>query len=80
MVSERRRIEMEMGMEMRMEIASAQPSATSSTIITTNPETRLSVARSPLPPCCDSGTSSSTTTKIMAPAAKLSAYGRIGAA
>src|SRR5690606_30895967 len=55
------------------------PSATSSTIIKVNPSMVPTVARSVWPPRCDSGISSSTTTYIIAPAAKASAYGRIGA-
>ena len=38
------------------------------------------VAMSPFPPRWASGTSSSTTTKIIAPAAKARVYGRIGPA
>ncbi len=49
------------------------PSATSSVIITAKPIIAPIVAMSWLPLDCDSGTTSSTTTKIMAPAAKASA-------
>lgn len=46
------------------------PNPTSRTIITVNPIMVPMVARSPFPPCCASGMTSSTTTKIIAPAAK----------
>ena len=49
------------------------PNATSRIIITTNPTRAAIVARSAFPPCWDSGMSSSTQTKIIAPAAKLNA-------
>ncbi len=47
-------------------------------IITTNPIIAPMVARSEFPPLCDSGINSSITTYIIAPAAKLNAYGSIG--
>lgn len=53
------------------------PKATSITIIMTKPIISPSVAISVLPLFCDSGISSSTTTKIIAPAAKARAYGMI---
>jgi hypothetical protein len=59
---------------------SPQPNATSSTIITAKPTIADIVARSVLPPRCDSGTTSSTTTNIIAPAANARAYGRRGLA
>ena len=46
------------------------PKATSRTIITVNPSITPVVARSSWPCRCDSGMTSSTTTKIIAPAAK----------
>src|SRR5688572_371901 len=49
------------------------PSATSSVIITAKPTIAPSVAISLLPPDCDSGITSSTVTKIIAPAANASA-------
>ena len=49
------------------------PSATSRIIITVKPMSAPNVAISEFFSCCDSGISSSTTTKIMAPAAKASA-------
>lgn len=51
----------------------SHPNATSSTIITVNPSIAPIVERSVSFPICDSGISSSTTTKIIAPAAKESA-------
>ncbi len=53
------------------------PNATSKTIMMVNPIIKQMVAKSTFPARCDSGMSSSTTTKIIAPAAKLSAYGSI---
>jgi hypothetical protein len=53
--------------------SSIQPSATSSSIITAKPTMVPIVAISGLPPHCDSGMTSSTTTKTIAPAAKANA-------
>ena len=47
-----------------------QLKATSKTIMTVNPIMAPIVAISPFPPCWDSGITSSTTTNIIAPAAK----------
>ncbi len=55
-----------------------QLNVTSNTIIVTNPTSRLIVARSVFPCLCDSGITSSPTTKIIAPAAKARAYGSNG--
>jgi len=49
------------------------PNPTSSTIITIKPAIAPIVAKSVFPSLCDSGINSSTTTKIIAPAAKLRA-------
>lgn len=54
-----------------------QPRPTSRIIITTNPSMAAVVAKSVLPLRCASGIVSSITTKIMAPAAKPRAYGRM---
>ena len=56
------------------------PRATSRSIIAAKPIMPPKVARSVLPPRCDSGITSSMTTNIIAPAAKLNAYGSIGRA
>ena len=56
------------------------PNATSNIIIIVNPPINPNVAKSVLFPDCDSGINSSTTTNIIAPAAKANAYGNIGVA
>ena len=53
------------------------PKAMSRIIIMTKPTMRPRVATSVLPFVCESGINSSTTTKIIAPAAKERAYGRM---
>lgn len=58
--------------------ATIHPKAISRIIIITNPSIVPEVATSVLRASCDSGINSSTTTKIIAPAAKARAYGRIG--
>lgn len=62
----------------RAALKAHQPSATSSTIITTNPSMSPCMASALLPWACISGTSESQTTKIMAPAASDIVYGSIG--
>ena len=54
------------------------PSDTSSIIIIVNPRIRPILAKSVFPPPWLSGITSSTTIKIIAPAAKARAYGSIG--
>jgi len=54
-------------------ISRIHPNATSRTIITVKPIIAPAVAKWPFPPCWASGMTSSTTTKIIAPAANASA-------
>jgi len=59
-------------------VAKYYPRPTSSVIMTMKPPINPRVEISVKSPCCASGTTSSTTTNIIAPAAKHSAYGNIG--
>lgn len=61
-----------------MKFISFYPSATSRIIMRVKPSMRLIAARSECPFSCVLGMTSSTTTKIIAPAAKAKAYGRVG--
>ena len=60
------------------EFSKSYPNATSSHIMIANPIIAPMVERSVSFPVCDSGINSSTTTKIIAPAANDKAYGSSG--